>query len=43
MKKEEYDEAYKITNDLIEKLKNNKDRLQEYSDKYLIEMLGVFK
>ena len=39
MTKEEYDEAYKIANDLIAKLKNNKDKLQEYTDKYLKEML----
>ena len=40
MTKEEYDEAYKIANDLVEKLKNNKDKLQEYTDKYLREMLN---
>ena len=40
MTKEEYDQAYKIANDLIERLKNNNDKLQEYTDKYLREMLN---
>ena len=40
MTKEEYDEAYKIANDLMEKLKNKKDKLQEFTDKYLREMLN---
>ena len=40
MTKKEYDEAYKVANDLIEKLKNNKDKLQEYTDKYLRKMLN---
>ena len=35
-----YDEAYKIANDLIKKLEDNKDKLQEYTDKYLREMLN---
>ena len=39
MTKEEYDEAYKIANDLIEKLKNNKDKLQKYTDSYLKKFL----
>ena len=39
MTKEEYDEAYKIANDLMGKLKDNKDKLQEYTDKYLNEFL----
>lgn len=39
MTKKEFDEAYKIANDLIEKLKNNKDKLQEYTDKYLNKFL----
>ena len=37
MTKDEYDEAYKIAYDLMEKLKNNKDKLQEYTDKYLMK------
>ena len=43
MTKEEYDEAYKIANDLIEKIKNNKNKLNEYTDKYLKQMLGEIK
>ena len=39
MTKDEYDEAYKIAYDLMEKLKNNKDKLQEYTDKYLSDFL----
>lgn len=37
MTKHEYDEAYKIAYDLMEKLKNNKNKLQEYTDKYLMK------
>ena len=39
MTKDEYDEAYKIAYDLMEKIKNNKDKLQEYTDKYLSDFL----
>lgn len=39
MTKEEFDEAYKIANDLIKKLKNNKEKLQEYTDKYFRKFL----
>ena len=39
MTKDEYDEAYKIAYDLMEELKNNKDKLQEYTDKYLSDFL----
>ena len=39
MTKDEYDEAYKIAYDLMGKLKNNKDKLQEYTDKYLSDFL----
>ena len=40
MTKEEYDEAYKIAYDLMEKLRNNKNKLNEYTDIYLKQMLG---
>lgn len=39
MTKEEYDEAYKIANNLMDKLKGNKDKLQKYTDNYLNEFL----
>ena len=39
MTKEEFDEAYKIANDLMERLKNNKESLQEYTDSYLNQFL----
>ena len=39
MTKEEFDEAYKIAYDLMEKLKNNKDKLQQYTDDYLNSFL----
>lgn len=39
MTKEEFDGAYKIANDLMEKLKDSKDRLQEYTDNYLNHFL----
>ena len=35
MTKAEYDEAYKVAYDLMENLKINKIKLQEYTDKYL--------
>ena len=35
MTKEEYDETYKIANNLIEKLKDNNESLQKYTDNYL--------
>lgn len=39
MTKEEFDEAYKIARDLMEKLKDNKESLQEYTDNYLKQFL----
>lgn len=39
MTKAEYDEAYKVANDLMENLQNNKIKLQEYTDKYLDNFL----
>ena len=41
MTKAEYDEAYKVANDLMENLQNNKIKLQEYTDKYLDNFLNV--
>ncbi len=35
--KEEYDMAYKQANQLIKKLENNKDKLEEFTNKYLKE------
>ena len=43
MTKEEYDEAYKIADDLMERLKNNKDKLQEYTGGYLNQFLKEYK
>ena len=43
MTKQEYDEAYKIANDLMEKLKNNKNKLQEYTDGYFNQFLKEYK
>ena len=40
MTKAEFDEAYKIAYDLMEQLRNNKDKLQQYTDKYLNEFLN---
>lgn len=37
--KEEYDEAYKIANDLIKKVKGKKEKLKKFTDKYLNDML----
>lgn len=37
--KEEYEEAYKIANDLIKKVKGNKEKLKKFTDKYLNDML----
>lgn len=37
--KEEYDEAYKIANDLIKKVKGNEGKLKQFTDKYLNDML----
>ena len=31
----DYEEAYQVANNLLEKLENNKDRLKEFTDKYL--------
>lgn len=39
MTKAEFDEAYKIAYELIERLKNNKEKLQQYTDKYLNSFL----
>lgn len=37
--KEEYDNAYKTANDLINKLKGNEESLREFTEKYLKDML----
>jgi hypothetical protein len=39
MTKEEYDEAYKIANDLIEKINGKADGMKKFTDKYLKFML----
>ena len=39
MTKEEFENAYKVAEQLMDRLKNNKDKLKEYTDKYLKEML----
>ena len=39
MTKKEYENAYKEAEQLMNKLKNNKDKLQEFTDKYLNQML----
>lgn len=39
MTKEEYEEAYKIAYDLMERLKNNKEKLQQFTDGYLNKFL----
>ena len=41
--REEFENAYKEAEQLMNKLKNNKDKLKEYTDKYLFHMLGVSK
>ena len=41
MTREEFENAYKEAEKLMNKLKNNKDKLKEYTDKYLFQMLGV--
>ena len=41
MTKEEYENAYEEAKQIMNKLKNNKDKLKEYTDKYLFQMLGV--
>ena len=41
MTKEEYENAYEEAKQIMNKLKNNKDKLNEYTDKYLFQMLGV--
>ncbi len=43
MTKDEFENAYKESYQLMNKLKNNKDNLKEYTDKYLNQMLGVIK
>lgn len=43
MTKEEFENAYKEAEQLMNKLKNNKDKLKKYTDKYLKQMLGVIK
>ena len=43
MTKEEFENAYKEAEQLMNKLKNNKDKLKEYTDKYLFQMLGGSK
>ena len=37
----EYENAYKEANQLIDKLSNRKEKLQEFTDKYLKLMIGV--
>ena len=39
MTKEEYENAYKQSEQLMNELKNNKDKLKEFTEKYLKEML----
>jgi predicted RNA-binding protein associated with RNAse of E/G family len=39
----EYENAYKESEQLMTKLKNNRDKLKEYTDKYLEQMLAVSK
>ena len=39
MTKEEYDEAYEIANNLINKIKGKEKEIKEFTDKYLKEML----
>ena len=39
----EYENAYKEANQLIDKLSNRKEKLQEFTDKYLKLMIGVGK
>ena len=41
MTKQEYDEAYEVAKNLMKKLKNNKDKVEEFTDKYLKEMLNL--
>ncbi len=43
MTREGFENAYKEAEQLMNKLKNNKDKLKEYTDKYLFQMLGVSK
>ena len=38
MTKEEYDEAYKVANDLMDKIKGKEKDVKEFTDKYLKEM-----
>lgn len=37
--KEEYDEAYNIANDLIQKVKGNEEKLKQFTNNYLDDML----
>lgn len=39
MTKEEFEEAYQIANELMEKVKGNADKVLKFTDKYLDEML----
>ena len=39
MTKEEYDETYKIANELINRIKGNQVRVKHFTDKYLNKML----
>ena len=43
MTKEEYENAYKEAEQLMNKFKNNADKLKDYTDKYLEQMLGENK
>lgn len=42
MTKAEFDEAYKIANELMKKLNENKDQLKEYTDNYLKKFLKEY-
>ena len=39
MTKEEYDEAYRVANELIEKISGNAGKMKEFTDKYLYQIL----
>lgn len=41
MTREEFENAYKEAEQLMDKLKNNKDKLKKYTDKYLKQMLEL--
>ena len=43
MTTEEFENAYKEAEQLMNKLKNNKDKLKKYTDEYLNQMLRLIK